>query len=140
MEKATIKSARETAATYKGDNLDDNGLDDAYLRGFDRGYSCANNNDLPEIGETIDEPDCDVTLVETSDDREEVLSHRAYAGEETGYIPLHSTANDRSYSPFEFTAEEFNDADERLSEALWEAFDQGIGDGIAANVKERMGD
>jgi len=130
MEKATIKSARETAATYKGDNLDDNGLDDAYLRGFDRGYSCANNNDLPEIGETIDEPDCDVMLVETSDDREEVLSHRAYAGEE----------NDRSYSPFEFTAEEFNDADERLSEALWEAFDQGIGDGIAANVKERMGD
>ena len=49
----------------------------------------------------------------------------AYAGE----------SNDRSYSPLEFTAKEFNDSED--SEALWEAFDAGIADGINANITER---
>jgi hypothetical protein len=128
MQASTIEKARATAATFKGDNIDDPDFEDAYLRGFDRGYSCASHNDLPEIGETVDEHDCDVTLVETTEDQADVLSHRAYEGE----------SNDRSFTPFEFTAKEFNDAGEGYSDALWTAFDEGIGDGIAANITERM--
>lgn len=37
-------------------------------------------------------------------------------------------SNGRDFSPFEFTASEFNKA--RNSEARWEAFDAGISDGI----------
>jgi len=128
MEKATIEKARATGATFKGDNVDNPDFEDAYLRGFDRGYTCASYQDLPEIGEEIDEIDCDVSLVESDDDRADVLSHRAYEGE----------SNNRQYTPFEFTAKEFNDTGERYAEALWSAFDEGIGDGIAANIKERM--
>ena len=51
-------------------------------------------------------------------------------------LAYESESNDRCYSPFEFTASEFNKA--RNSEARWEAFDAGISDGIQANIGERM--
>lgn len=39
----------------------------------------------------------------------------------------------RQFSPFEFTAQAFNDSDD--SEGLWEAYDKGVYDGIAEVVK-----
>jgi hypothetical protein len=53
--------------------------------------------------------------------------------------------NSRCFSPFEFTAHEFNSAEtdaaghwvpelEGLSEQLWEAFERGTSDAIAADL------
>lgn len=43
-------------------------------------------------------------------------------------------SNSRSYSPFEFTAHEFNE-NEELSEELWGAFDDGISDAIFTDLE-----
>lgn len=97
---------------------------DAYSRGFERGYNCASWQDLPEIGARVwTESDGYVTVDE--DNQWDVVQSAAYDSE----------SNDRQYSPFEFTAAEFNKA--RNSEARWEAFDAGIADGIQANISER---
>ena len=56
-------------------------------------------------------------------------------------------SNARCYSPFEFTAHEFNSADrdkdgkfdpdkEGASESLWEAFEAGANDAITADLSE----
>lgn len=98
---------------------------DAYLRGYDRGFSCASWIDLPEIGDTLwTESDGRITADE--DNQWDIVQSLAYDGE----------SHDRKYSPFEFTASEFNKA--RNSEARWEAFDAGISDGISANIQQRM--
>jgi hypothetical protein len=98
---------------------------DAYERGFERGYNCASWQDLPEVGtELFLDGEGGVTVDE--DNQWDVVQSLAYESE----------SNDRCYSPFEFTASEFNKA--RNSEARWEAFDAGISDGIQANIGERM--
>ena len=98
---------------------------DAYERGFERGYNCASWIDVPEVGSVIwTDSDGRVTIDE--DNQWDVVSSLAYENE----------SNDREFSPFEFTASEFNKA--RNSDARWEAFDEGIADGISANVSERM--
>jgi hypothetical protein len=97
---------------------------DAYERGFDRGYNCASWVDVPEIG-TVVRTDSDGKVTIDEDSAWEVMASLAYESE----------SNDRSYSPFEFTASEFNKA--LNSEARWEAFDAGISQGINANLQER---
>jgi hypothetical protein len=98
---------------------------DAYERGFERGFNCASWQDLPEVGAKLWlDGEGRVTVDEAN--QWDVLQSLAYEGE----------SNDRCYSPFEFTASEFNKA--RNSEARWEAFDAGISDGISANIGERM--
>ena len=98
---------------------------DAYERGFERGFNCASWQDLPAEGDKV-RIDGEGTVFVYEDNQWEVLSMLAYESE----------SNDRCYSPFEFTASEFNKS--RNSEARWEAFDAGISDGIQANVSERM--
>ncbi len=98
---------------------------DAYERGFDRGYNCASWQDLPEIGETV-RTDSDGKITVDEDNQWDIVSSLASEGE----------SNDRDFSPFEFTASEFNKA--RNSEARWEAFDAGIADGIQSNISDRM--
>ena len=97
---------------------------DAYERGFDRGFCCASWQDMPELGAKLFF-DSEGRITVTEDNQWEVVQSLAYEGE----------SNDRQFSPFEFTASEFNKA--RNSEARWEAFDAGISDGIEANIAER---
>jgi hypothetical protein len=97
---------------------------DAYRRGYDRGYNVASWQDLPEIGETV-RTDSDGKYTVDADNLWDTVQAFAYQGEE----------NDRSFSPFEFTAHEFNSA--RNAEARWEAFNAGISDGISANIETR---
>lgn len=98
---------------------------DAYERGYDRGFNVASWQDLPEVGESI-YIDGEGRITVDDENQWDVVSQLAYAGE----------SNDRQYSPFEFTASEFNKA--RNSEARWDAFDNGIADGIAANIVQRQ--
>ena len=51
-------------------------------------------------------------------------------------LAFEAESEDRSFSPFEFRAASYNAA--RNSETLWEAFDEGIADGIQANIEKRM--
>ncbi len=88
---------------------------DAYERGFDRGYTCASWQDLPSDSD-----------VDDGDSHWDTVQFQAYEAE----------SNDRDFSPFEFTASEFNKA--RNSEARWEAFDAGISDGIQSNIADRI--
>jgi hypothetical protein len=98
---------------------------EAYERGHDRGFNCASWTDLPEVGQTIwTDADGDVEVDE--DNQWDVVQSLAYESE----------SGDRDFSPFEFTASEFNKA--RNSEARWEAFDAGIADGINANIQQRQ--
>jgi hypothetical protein len=98
---------------------------DAYDRGFVRGYSCASWQDLPELGQSVF-TDSDGRQTVDEDNQWDIVQSLAYESE----------SNDRSYSPFEFTASEFNKA--RNADARWEAFDAGISDGIAANIADRV--
>ena len=97
---------------------------DAYLRGFERGYNCASWQDMPETGDSF-WIDGEGRIEVDEDNLWDTMSSLAYAGE----------SNNRQYSPFEFTAHEFNESED--SEALWEAFDAGIADGIETNLTER---
>ena len=101
---------------------------DAYRRGHARGFNVASWQNLPKVGETFWLDGEGRVTVEKEGDRDQwnVLQMLAYDGE----------SNDRQYSPFEFTASEFNKA--RNSEARWEAFDAGIADGIQDNIQKRM--
>jgi hypothetical protein len=122
MNTATIKQAETTAATYETE-----AEQDAYKRGFDRGFSCASWQNLPEVGEEIwTDGEGEITVDE--ENAWDVVQSLAYAGE----------SNDRQFSPFEFTAHEFNESED--ADSLWEAFDSGISDGISANIAERRGE
>lgn len=119
MNRATIQQAEETAAKYETEQEQD-----AYKRGFERGFNVASWQNLPEVGEEIwTDGDGKVTVDE--DNQWDVVQSLAYEGE----------SNDRQFSPFEFTAHEFNESED--SDELWSAFDSGIGDGIQANIAER---
>ena len=109
---------------------------DAYLAGFSRGWNCASWQDIPEIGSTlplhIDWQG--IGEIKNASDQGDALQILASEGE----------SNDRCFSPFEFTAHDFNSADDEpesecSSEELWEAFDAGINDGICANINDRLG-
>ena len=85
--------------------------DEIAVAGYERGYDIASCQDIPNISPEQDEEQC-----------EEILRCRAFDAEE----------NNRSYSPFEFTAYEINsreDADE-----VWEIFDSAIAAGIDAFI------
>lgn len=93
----------------------------AYDRGWNHGHGIACHN-VPTIGATVRTEDSERIEV-TADNIREI-----HASE------CHSAAdNSRSYTPFEFTASEFNESDD--SEALWSAFETGTGDAIAADLE-----
>lgn len=108
-------------------------LIEAYQRGWNHGHGFACHN-IPTIGETYwtdgeGKPVCDAENIR------DVHASLCYAAE----------SNSRQFSPFEFTAHEFNSAEtdengnwnpdlEGASEELWEAFDHGINDAIAADL------
>lgn len=96
---------------------------DAYKRGWNHGHGTACHN-VPERGvEYYTEAEGRVTA-DTFDELRDLhatLCHEA-------------CDNARQYSPFEFTAHEFNQS--RYRDKLWSAFEQGTSDAIAADIDE----
>lgn len=98
---------------------------DAYERGFERGFNCASWQDLPTPDGTY-WTEAEGMITADEENEWDLVSIYAFEME----------SNDRQNSPFEETASEFNKA--RNSEARWDAFDNGIADGIGANISERI--
>ena len=98
-------------------------LSNAYAQGWNHGHGIACHN-VPEIGtkyrlDALGRMECDAENIR------EIHEAICYEAE----------SNSRDFSPFEFTAHEFNslgnDEDcETTSEEAWEAFEDGVGDSI----------
>lgn len=108
-------------------------LEDAYRRGWSHGHGIACHN-VPTIGDRIS-PEVDW----------QGLGKRVNESNIRDYHSLlcHAGAdNSRQYSPFEFTAHEFNEHpsepeegdDTPTSEEMWEAFEAGTADAISADL------
>jgi hypothetical protein len=106
-----------------------------YAEGKDRGYATATWMDIPRKGEKLSaeyDPD-GIGVVETADEALDAMACAAAFGEEA----------DRDFSPFEFLAKELNDyarwceAHGRDPQAGWNAFEEGVSDGIAAALSLR---
>jgi hypothetical protein len=102
---------------------------DIYQSGFDRGYSIADYQEIPAIGYKVprDIDNCIVETVHDNSDKEDVFYALCYSAEE----------NNRSYSPFEFTAKDLNDLQESKPYDVWQVFDDGISSGMRKNYRER---
>ena len=96
----------------------------AYLLGWNHGHGIACHN-VPSIGDKVSRcvDWCGIGDVVDADNIAEYHSMLCHAAAD----------NARQYSPFEFTAHEFNSDDD--SESLWEAFEAGTGDALAADLK-----
>lgn len=110
-------------------------LEDAYRQGWNHGHGIACHN-VPTIGEKLFSESLGRVVVDAENIREVHADH-CYQAE----------SNSRQYSPFEFTAKAFNDAEhdddgqwdadkEGLSGELWEAFETGANDAIHADLAE----
>lgn len=99
-------------------------LERAYRMGWNHGHGIACHN-VPDIGDTIDRSLDWVGLgkIVTIDNIAEYHELLCFAAE----------SNSREFSPFEFTAHEFNETDD--SESLWGAFEAGIADSIHEDLK-----
>lgn len=101
---------------------------DAYRRGWNHGHGIACHN-VPSLGDKIWTESLGRVVVDAENIRE-VHQDACFAAAD----------NSRSYSPFEFTAHEFNEADETdgegTTESLWEAFERGTADAITADLAE----
>lgn len=94
----------------------------AYSLGYDRGQAVASWQDMPAIGSTLP---CHVDYVGIGP----ILN----VGEQIDawhMLCSDAESNGRDFSPFEFTAHEFNES--RDPEGMWAAFDAGIEAGIRA--------
>jgi hypothetical protein len=103
---------------WQGDDL----LTDAYRRGWNHGHGFACHN-VPNLGAKLWTDSLGRVTVDAENIRE-VHESLCYAAE----------SGSRDYSPFEFTAHEFNDSEH--SEDLWEAFESGTSDAIQADLAE----
>lgn len=109
--------------------MDKNYKNEIYDRGFERGYNIASWQDLPEIGTEVKpfEVEDFVGTIETIEDSKEIFISSCFIAEE----------NDRQFSPFEFTANEFNKLEEFEAEEAWDIFESAITDGVLKNWEER---
>ena len=99
----------------------------AYARGWNHGHGIACHN-IPEIGAKIFSDSLGRVTVDAENIRE-VHESECYAAE----------SNSRDFSPFEFTAHEFNrlgdeEESEISSDEAWEAFEAGVGDSISHDL------
>lgn len=98
-------------------------LSNAYARGWNHGHGIACHN-VPELGENYRLDSLGRITCDSENIRE---IHEA--------ICYEAELNSRDFSPFEFTAHEFNtigddEESETTSEEAWEAFEEGVGDSI----------
>jgi len=108
----------EVPFPYSGDDL----LTDAYRRGWNHGHGIACHN-VPRLGEKLFTESMGRVTV-TAENIREVHQDSCYTAE----------SNSRSYSPFEFTAHEFNESE--FADDLWEAFEAGTNAAIEADLSE----
>ena len=102
---------------------------EVYQMGFERGENLASWQDLPEIGteiKTFEVRDFIGTIEDVSDAEEVFLS-----------ICWEAESNNRDFSPFEFTCKDLNDYEETADFEVWEAFEEGISEGVVANWNSR---
>jgi hypothetical protein len=108
-------------------------LTDAYQRGWNHGHGFACHN-VPGIGQEY-WLDGEGRVIADADNIRDIHSHLCTDAE----------SNSRQFSPFEFTAHEFNTAEhdengvwnpdlEGRTEEIWEAFEAGTSDSISANL------
>ena len=96
-------------------------------RGYVRGRNMAAAQEFPLLGSMQRWPDeTKEREVESINDQQELMTAWAYASEEVN----------RSFSPFEFTACEFNNRDD--AEECWQHFQAGIDEGIADELMARF--
>ena len=95
--------------------------------GIDRGICVASWCEIPEIGIKVRLES--EGLVEVTEDN---LFDTCIS------LCFESEANDRSYSPFEFTAKELNDLVEKKPYDVWELFEAGIYIGFKKELKVRF--
>ena len=107
---------KEIPFPWSGDDL----LSDAYRRGWNHGHGFACHN-VPKLGAKLWAEGLGRVTVDAGNIRE-VHESLCYEAE----------SNSRQFSPFEFTAHEFNSSE--YHEDLWEAFEAGIGDAISADL------
>lgn len=103
---------------------------DVVRAGYRRGFCFGEGVDVPEIGKRLgrfDSAEIGSSVV-TRENCAEIME--IYAGQNEGH--------DRQFSPFEFTAKELNDLEETADFDVWEAFDEGIHDGICEGVAPRV--
>jgi hypothetical protein len=93
---------------------------EAYELGKNHGHGFACHN-VPRLGDKLSVDDMGRVTVDAENIRE-VHQGLCFAAE----------SNSRSYSPFEFTANAFNESED--SDALWQAYDSGIADAIFADL------
>lgn len=116
-------------AAYEGKEA----LIDAYQRGWNHGHGIACHN-VPGIGQEYF-LDGEGKVTADAENIREIHAHLCSDAE----------SNSRQFSPFEFTAHEFNSAEtdengkwnpdlEGTSEELWEAFENGANDAISADL------
>lgn len=112
------KNYPETIPTAFQDEM----LSEAYKRGWNHGHGFACHN-VPTIGDKVLTDGMGRVTVD-ADNIREVHQELCFAAE----------SNSRQFSPFEFTAHEFNESKD--ADALWEAFEAGATDAIFADLSD----
>lgn len=95
---------------------------EARKAGYGRGWNVASWVDMPAIGSRLPRDMDWVGMGELKTAWERIEAWSMLCSE--------AESNDRSYSPFEFTAHDINE--QPNSDELWEAFEEGITAGINA--------
>jgi hypothetical protein len=92
-----------------------------YNAGKERGYNIASWQDIPTIGDSIPRHiDWVGYKVVDADNLRDVWE--MYCGE--------AESMNREYSPFEFTAHDLNEKQEKVDYDVWQEFERGIARGI----------
>jgi hypothetical protein len=106
----------------------------AYAKGYNHGHGIACHN-VPDMGAHVWTEDMGRMVVNRENIRD---IHQSFC--------FQAESNSRQYSPFEFTAHEFNslgngdeceggeELSETTSEEAWEAFEEGVSDAILADL------
>ncbi len=100
---------------------------DIFDSGFQRGVNVALWCEIPDIGEEI-KIDGEGIIDVTKDNLFDTCMSLCFESE----------ANDRQYSPFEFTAKELNDIEEKKPYDVWNVFETGIYKGFKQELTKRL--
>ena len=109
---------------------------DAYDIGFDNGYGAGKFCDMAVSDQKEAECDCySKNMILFSNDDGLIMGVSCRKCVERA--ALNAEDNLRQYSPFEFTAQEMNE-DEDRADMLWDHYDRGVAAGIKHGMKGRF--
>lgn len=101
-------------------------LEEIKAAGFERGKNIASWVDMPDAGKTYRTESDGPIVADSVAQAELIMLDQASQAEE----------NNRSYSPFEFTAHAINERDD--SEAAWQVYNDGINEGMKEAITARL--